>query len=143
MLLIEGGSQQQKIEEIEAYSPLIPKPFTIVVTLMFEIDDQERRVKALYQLGHSEDKLYLLFPNGTKIYAKAINDDIERTTPDGKTSSIHFLQFVLTPEQTVEFVTQGQNGKIIIGMDHENYSHMTIIPSNLAQAITQHLLPKP
>jgi hypothetical protein len=51
MLRIEQGGDSQAMDEIEAYAPLVPSGSNIVVTLMFEIDDRDRRTATLYKLG--------------------------------------------------------------------------------------------
>ncbi|MEP4192141.1 MAG: DUF3501 family protein, partial [Sneathiella sp.] len=48
--------------------------------------------------------------------------DVERTTEDGKTSAIHFLHFPLTETQKKAMLTEGAD--VFIGIDHEQYGHM-------------------
>ena len=50
MLRIEGGGMRQIDEEIEAYAPLVPAGRELVATLMFEIDDPDRRKLHLQRL---------------------------------------------------------------------------------------------
>ena len=49
----------------------------------------------------------------------------DRTTPDGKTSSVHWLRFTFTPEQIVKF-KDGVDA--VLGFSHPNYGHMAVIP---------------
>jgi hypothetical protein len=51
--------------------------------------------------------------------------DIERTREDGKTSSVHFLHFPLTPAQKAAFHDAGV--EVTIGCDHELYAHMAVL----------------
>jgi len=60
-------------------------------------------------------------------------DDAERTTPDGKTSSVHFIHFNFTPEQVAKFKTAGT--QVILGIDHENYGHMAVVPETVRAAL--------
>jgi hypothetical protein len=65
--------------------------------MMIEIEDIERRRVTLAQLGHIEYEITLEY-DGVVIKA-APTEDVERTTEDGKTSSVHFLHFSFTPDQ--------------------------------------------
>ena len=57
MLFVEKGGEAQIADELAAYNPLIPKGRELVATLMFEIDDPERRDRELGQLGGVEDTI--------------------------------------------------------------------------------------
>ena len=52
--------------------------------------------------------------------------DVERTRDDGKTSSVHFLRFSLTPAQIARF--RDPATQILIGCDHEHYRHLAGLP---------------
>ena len=45
MLFIERGGDGQIAEELEAYNTLVPNGRELVATLMFEIEDKERRAR--------------------------------------------------------------------------------------------------
>ena len=47
MLFIEKGGEAQIPDELAAYNPLVPKGDELVATVMFEIDDPERRQRFL------------------------------------------------------------------------------------------------
>lgn len=127
MLYIEKGGEEQLEDEIEAYNPLIPQGAELVATLMFEIDDATRRNKILYQLGGVELTAYIELINQESKTSEKImavpEQDIERTTADGKTSSVHFLHFPFTQAQIDAF--KQADKKIILGIAHQNYTHMT------------------
>lgn len=56
---------------------------------------------------------------------KASPTDYEyRATPDGKTSSVHWLRFAFTPEQIAKF--KSSEGRVVIEIAHPNYGHMAI-----------------
>jgi len=65
---------------------------------MFEIEDKDLRSQMLYKLGHAEDTVTLQVGDHV-IKAIATNDGIDRTSPDGKTSAVHFLKFPFTEPQ--------------------------------------------
>ena len=55
MLFIERGGEEQIVDELAAYNPLIPKGRELIATLMFEIDEPERRESVLAGLGGVEE----------------------------------------------------------------------------------------
>lgn len=124
MLYIEKGGDAQLIDELEAYNPLIPQGAELTATLMFEIEDAVRRGDILRTLTDIELTAYIEV-NGVKFFAKP-EQDVERTAPDGKTSSVHFLHFPMSAAAIADF--KNAAGKIIIGIEHKNYGHMTVLP---------------
>ena len=123
MLYIEKGGDAQLEDELEAYNPMIPQGDELTVTLMFEIDNPQIRLKTLLQLTGVELTAYVSV-NGEKAYAKP-EQEVERTAADGKTSSVHFLHFPFTPAQIAAF--NAPDSEVILGIEHENYAHMTVL----------------
>ena len=120
MLYIERGGEEQITDELAAYNPLIPNGSELVATFMIEIDDPVRRDFTLRQLGYIEDMIYLSV-GGEK--SKAVPEqDVERTTEDGKTSAIHFLHFPLSDSQKAALA--GEGAEVLIGIEHDHYGHM-------------------
>src|SRR5689334_5028620 len=97
MLRIEKGGDDQIPGELEAYNPLIPQGDELIATLMLEIEDPNRRNAVLLTLGGIEEKIFMEIGSDT-IHATPTDYD-DRTTPDGKTSSVHWLRFTFTSEQ--------------------------------------------
>ncbi len=120
MLYIERGGEEQITDELAAYNPLIPNGSELVATFMIEIDDPVRRDFTLRQLGYIEDMIYLSV-NGEKSQAVP-EQDVERTTEDGKTSAIHFLHFPLSDSQKAALASEG--AEVLIGIEHDQYGHM-------------------
>jgi hypothetical protein len=131
MLAIEKGGDEQVVSELEAYNPLIPKGRDLVATLMFEIEDPDRRERELARLGGVELQIYLVV-GGARIHAKQIGDD-ERTRADGKTSSVHFLRFEFPPKAIAAFKSSG--AEVILEIAHPNYAHMARIPEPVRAAL--------
>ncbi len=123
MLRIEKGGKDQIAGELEAYNPLIPQGSELIATLMLEIEDGARRDKILRTLGNIEETAFLDL-GGERIKG-APTEYEDRTTPDGKTSSVHWLRFVFTPEQVAKFEA---GGDAVLGFNHPNYGHMAVIP---------------
>ncbi|WP_455372140.1 DUF3501 family protein, partial [Limibacillus halophilus] len=86
MLYIERGGEEQIADELAAYNPLIPKGSELVATIMFEMDDPERRKRLLSKIGGIEEKTFMKI-NGESVIARP-EEDVDRTTADGKASSV-------------------------------------------------------
>ena len=114
---------KQVEDELAAYNPLIPQGNELVATVMFEIEDPVRRASALARMGGVEDHLFIQIGND-KVYAIP-EGDVERTRDDGKTSSVHFLHFVLSPAQIAVFRDPGT--QVMVGSDHEAYAHLAVL----------------
>ena len=123
MLYIERGGEEQIEGELDAYNPLIPQGSELVATMMIEIEDENVRRKTLNNLGHIEDMVVVKCAG--HVVKGAPEAGLDRTTPEGKTSSVHFLHFRFTPEQVAEFKKPGP--EVIVGVDHPNYGHMTVL----------------
>ncbi len=123
MLLIEKGGDAQLADELAAYNPMIPQGAELTCTLMFEIDDPDRRARVLSELGGVEDHVFLEIDGQSA--GAAPEGDIERTRDDGKTSSVHFFHFPLTPAQVAAF--KAPKARVLIGCDHPNYQHLAVI----------------
>ena len=123
MLLIEKGGAEQLKDELEAYNPLIPQGDELVATVMFEIPDEHRRAAILASLGGVEERFFLRI--GADRAPGVPEGDIERTREDGKTSSVHFMHFPLTPAQKAAFVAPA--AEVMVGCDHPLYSHLAVL----------------
>jgi len=123
MLRIEKGGKEQIGGELEAYNPLIPQGRELIATMMLEIEDAVRRDATLRTLGNIEETAFLDL-DGERIKATPTEYE-DRTTADGKTSSVHWLRFVFTPAQIAKF--KSGEGQAVLGFLHPNYGHMAVI----------------
>jgi hypothetical protein len=123
MLHIERGGDAQAPEEIAAYNPLIPKGRELVATFMIEIDDPLRRARVLAGLGGIEETAFIEV-GGERIAGKAETDQ-DRTTAEGKASSVQFVHFPFTDAQVAAF--RQPSARVILGFSHTNYSHMAVV----------------
>ncbi len=135
MLAIEKGGAEQAPDELAAYNPLIPQGRELIATVMFEIDDPLRRKTVLGRLGGVEETMYLEIA-GERISARA-EVDVDRTTADGKASSVQFVHFDFTDAQAEAFKQPG--AKAIVGIDHPNYGHMAVVPEATRAALAADL----
>ena len=126
MLYIEKGGDEQLKDELNAYNPLIPKGKELVATLMFEIDDPILRADFLGKAGGIEEKIY--FQIGEEKIKAIPEKDVDRTSAEGKASSVQFLHFNFSEEQIKKF--KNFNNKIILLINHDLYKHEATIPQN-------------
>ena len=125
MLYIEKGGDEQLKDELTAYNPLIPNGKELTATLMFEIDNPVSRSAFLSKVGGIEDKVFIKI-DGESI--KAIpEEDVDRTSSEGKASSVQFIHFKFSDEQIQKFKLDGVD--VEIGIDHKEYSHTTKLSS--------------
>ena len=121
MLYIEKGGDEQLNDELAAYNPLIPNGKELIATLMFEIDNPISRAAFLGKVGGIENNVFIKI-DGEVI--KAIpEEDVDRTSTEGKASSVQFVHFGFDDEQIEKF--KSGSSKIEVGIDHIEYSHST------------------
>ena len=133
MLYIEKGGEEQIADELSAYNPLIPQGRELVATVMFEIDDPQRRHTFLAKLGGIEETAFFEV-DGERIVGKP-EEDVDRTNADGKASSVQFIHFPFTDAQAEKFKTPGT--RVILGFTHPQYGHMTILSEDVRGALAQ------
>ena len=131
MLYIEKGGDEQLKDELIAYNPLIPNGKELTATLMFEIDNPVLRAAFLSKVGGIEEKVFIKI-NGEII--KAISEeDVDRTSSEGKASSVQFIHFKFTDEQIQKF--KSNSSKVEIGIDHDEYTHTTKVSSTTLNSL--------
>ena len=88
---------------------------------MFEIDNPISRAAFLSKVGGIENNVFMKI-DGEKVKAVP-EEDVDRTSSDGKASSVQFIHFKLNDTQINKFKIFSHN--IEIGIDHKEYSHTT------------------
>jgi len=121
MLHIEKGGDEQLKDELIAYNPLVPDGKELTATLMFEIDNPITRGMFLGKVGGIEEKIFMKI-DGEKIQAVP-EDDVDRTSTEGKASSVQFIHFKFNDNQIIKF--KSLNANIELGIEHKDYSHTT------------------
>ena len=133
MLYIEKGGDEQLQDELSAYNPLIPNGKELTATLMFEIDNPISRAAFLGKVGGIEETVFMKI-NGEKIKAVP-EEDVDRTSSEGKASSVQFIHFNFTEDQIEKF--KSNSSEIELGIDHKEYSHSTkLSKENIASLST-------
>ena len=131
MLYIEKGGEEQLKDELAAYNPLIPKGKELVATLMFEIDNPVTRADFLGKAGGIEEKVYMTVDK-EKIIATP-ERDLDRTSAEGKASSVQFIHFNFSSEQIEKF--RDFKNKITLSIEHKIYNHKIEIEENVRKAL--------
>ena len=119
MLHIEKGGDEQLKDELAAYNPLVPNGKELTATLMFEIDNSVSRAAFLGKVGGIEERVFVKINN--EIIRAVPEFDVDRTSVEGKASSVQFIHFNLNNEQISKF--KSKNISIEVGIDHKEYSH--------------------
>ena len=132
MLHIEKGGDEQLNDELTAYNPLIPNGKELVSTLMFEIDNPVVRATFLGKLGGVEENVFIKIDNDI-IYGKP-EIDVDRTSAEGKASSVQFIHFEFDQNKISKF--KGNNVSIELGIDHKEYSHSTKLSESTIKALS-------
>jgi len=121
MLHIEKGGDEQLKDELIAYNPLVPNGTELIATLMFEIDNPISRGAFLGKVGGIEEKIFMKID---KEEVKAVPEaDVDRTSAEGKASSVQFIHFKFSDDQINKFKIGDIS--IEVGIDHKEYSHTT------------------
>ena len=121
MLYIEKGGDEQLKDELTAYNPLIPNGKELTATLMFEIDNPISRAAFLGKVGGIEEKIFMKIDG--EIIKALPEEDVDRTSTEGKASSVQFIHFEINKEQVVKFKSLKAN--VELGIEHKDYAHVT------------------
>ena len=131
MLYIERGGDAQIDDELAAYNPLVPQGDELVATVLFEIDEPERRKALLGRLGGVEETAFMSFA-GETVEGRP-EGDMDRSTDEGKASAVQFLHFRFTPAQIASFRTP--DTQVVVGFRHPAYAHMAVMPEAVRAAL--------
>ena len=131
MLHIEKGGDEQLKDELAAYNPLVPNGKELTATLMFEIDNPVSRAAFLGKVGGIEEKTFMKIDN--EIIKGSSEEDVDRTSAEGKASSVQFIHFKLNNDQISKFKSSSM--KIELGIDHKEYSHTTKLTEDSVKSL--------
>ena len=98
---------------------------------MFEIDNPLSRAEFLNKVGGIEEKVFLKI--GAEKIKSIPEQDVDRTSAEGKASSVQFIHFEFTDEQIKKF--KDSSNEIIIEVDHEMYAHTVKLTDNNKKAL--------
>ena len=131
MLHIEKGGDEQLKDELIAYNPLVPNGKELTATLMFEIDNPISRAAFLGKVGGIEEKIFIKIND--EIVKAVPEEDVDRTSAEGKASSVQFIHFKLNEDQISKF--KSDSTTIELGIDHKEYTHTTRLAENSVKSL--------
>ena len=131
MLHIEKGGDEQLKDELVAYNPLVPNGKELTATLMFEIDNPISRAAFLGKVGGIEEKIFIKIND--EIVKAVPEEDVDRTSAEGKASSVQFIHFKLNDDQVSKF--KSDSVTIELGIDHKEYTHTTRLAENSVKSL--------
>jgi hypothetical protein len=131
MLHIEKGGDEQLKDELIAYNPLVPNGKELTATLMFEIDNPISRAAFLGKVGGIEEMIFMKIND--EIVKAVPEEDVDRTSAEGKASSVQFIHFKLNDDQISKFKSDGAT--IELGIDHKEYTHTTKLAENSVKSL--------
>ena len=123
MVYIENGGEDQINDEISAYKSLIPDGQELVATVMIEIDSPIKRAEFLAKMGGFEEQISIEV--GDRLIKGRAELDGDRTTADGKASSVQFVHFEFDKNE-VEIIKNHMDN-VTISINHENYKHSSVL----------------
>jgi hypothetical protein len=125
--IFEAAAIQQ---ELDAYNPLIPDGRELKATMLLEYPDPEQRMRELTRLVGIEDRVYAEVAGHGRAATHA-DEDLPRSAGD-KTAAVHFLRFVLMPEQIAAL--RG-GAALTIGVDDTRMPVRVEMPSLAREAL--------
>ncbi|MDB3898059.1 DUF3501 family protein [Gammaproteobacteria bacterium] len=127
------SGEDELLEELEAYNPLIPDGKNLKATFMLEYPDEAERKIRLSQLIGIEELISIQIEGFDPVYPIA-NEDLPRST-DEKTSSVHFLRFEFTDEM---IAAAKQGASWTVRSEHQNYQHSSdSIPDEIRNSLVR------
>jgi hypothetical protein len=115
------STDQQILDELKVYNPLIPDPGQLSATLFLELTDEESLREWLPKLVGIERALVLeIGPGEHPGRARSVPEEghAGQLTREDVTSSVHYVRFGLSPAEVELF---GQ-GPVVLASDHPAYS---------------------
>ena len=131
MLHIEKGGDEQLKDELIAYNPLVPNGKELTATLMFEIDNPISRAAFLGKVGGIEEKIFIKIND--EIVKAVPEEDVDRTSAEGKASSVQFIHFKLNDDQISKF--KSDSATIELGIGHKEYIHITRLAEDSVKSL--------
>ena len=84
-------------------------------------------------MGGVEGTMFLSF-DGEEVIGKP-EEDVDRTSADGKASSVQFIHFPFTDDQVAKFRRTGT--QVTVGFKHPAYTHMTVLSEASRSALAE------
>lgn len=136
MARVERLATDAAIEsELDAYNPLIPEPGGLSATLFIELTADELLREWLPKLLGIESSVVIRVggTGGASIRCFPEAGHAAQLTRDDITSSVHYIQWTLKPDEIALFGT----GPVEISVDHPEYAHsVTLSEEQVAELLS-------
>ena len=127
------SGEEELLEELGAYNPLIPDGKNLKATFMLEYPDEAERKIRLGQLIGIEELISIQIEGFDPVYPIA-NEDLPRST-DEKTSAVHFLRFEFSDEM---IAAAKQGASWTLRSEHQNYQYSSdSIPDEIRNSLVR------
>ena len=127
------SGEDELLEELGAYNPLIPDGKNLKATFMLEYPDEAERKIRLGQLIGIEELISIQIEGFDPVYPIA-NEDLPRST-DEKTSAVHFLRFEFSDEM---IAAAKQGASWTLRSEHQNYQYSSdSIPDEIRNSLVR------
>ena len=123
---------EQILEELHAYNPLIPEAGQLSATLFIELTTPEQMLEWLPKLVNIESSIVFKLSDGSTVTAITEEGHAETLTRDNVTAAVHYIRFEFAPQQVEAFAT----GDVEILCVHPAYIEV----ANLPQFVIDELL---
>lgn len=115
---------EQILEELHAYNPLIPEVGQLSATLFIELTTPEQMLEWLPKLVNIERSIVFNLSDGSTVTAITEEGHAETLTRDNVTAAVHYIRFEFTPQQVDAFAT----GEVEILCLHPAYIEVAVLP---------------
>ena len=99
---------------------------------MFEIDNPVSRATFLGKVGGIEEKVFMKIDG--EIVKAIPEEDVDRTSAEGKASSVQFIHFKFNETQIEKF--KSGSLQVELGIDHDEYSHTTKLTETTLKSLS-------
>ena len=117
---------EQVMEELHAYNPLIPEAGQLSATLFIELVTEDEMREWLPKLVNIESSIVVRLSDGSEVRSITEEAHAEQLTRDYVTAAVHYVRFEFTPEQVEKFATGGAQ----IACDHPAYQQSVSLQSS-------------
>ena len=115
---------EQILEELHAYNPLIPEAGQLSATLFIELTTPEQMLEWLPKLVNIESSIGIRLSDGSTVMSITEEGHAETLTRDTVTAAVHYIRFEFTPQQVEAFAS----GEVEILCVHPAYVEVAILP---------------
>lgn len=126
---------EQVMEELHAYNPLIPEAGQLSATLFVELVTEDEMREWLPKLVNIESSIVIRLKDGTEIRSITEEAHAEQLTRDYVTAAVHYIRFELTSEQIEKFALGGAE----IVSDHSAYQQSVVLQSSTIKELLSDL----